>query len=332
MKEREIIELLARQTAGGSDDLLVGIGDDCAVIRKDSRQVWLVTMDTLVEGVHFDRAWHPAALLGRKSVAVNISDVAAMGGRPVFAFLSLGLPPGFSEQWLVEFSGGLAEACREFGCLLAGGDTVRSPAGIVITLTLVGEMDTDQVALRRGARPGDTLWVSGSLGNAAAGLELCRQGRAEEARLRELVAAHLDPVPRLELGRRLVEAGLVQAMMDLSDGLATDLAHLCRQSGIGVTIDPARLPALPILLEAAQLQGRDPLAWMVAGGEDYELAFAASPADEQGILALGAETGVQVTPVGVFDERPGVRLIRPGQDGSGNVEVDISYNGYDHFS
>lgn len=331
MKEREIIQLLARLTAGGSPELLAGIGDDCAVIRKNEQQSWLVTMDTLVEGVHFDLSWHPAWLLGRKAVAVNISDIAAMGGTPVFVFLSLGLPAGFAPQWLEDFSRGLAAACKEFGCLLAGGDTVRTRNGIVLTLTVLGEAASEQVLLRSGARAGDTLWVSGTLGKAAAGLELCRQGRAEDPQLQELVMAHLDPSPRLELGRCLAGSGLAHAMMDLSDGLATDIAHLCQQSKAGVRIDAARLPAPSSLKKAALLLAQDPLVWMVAGGEDYELAFAASPRQEQAVLALAAEVGVPVAAVGTFDERQGVRLIRPGPGGTGQIEVDISYEGYDHF-
>lgn len=331
MKEREIIQLLARLTAGESPELLTGIGDDCAVIRKNGERSWLVTMDTLVEGVHFDRSWHAAGLLGRKAVAVNISDIAAMGGTPVFVFLSLGLPAGFSPQWLEEFSRGLASACWEFGCLLAGGDTVRSPAGIVLTLTVLGEASSERVVLRSGARAGDTLWVSGTLGKAAAGLELCRQGRLGDPELHDLVMAHLDPSPRLELGHRLAEAGLAHAMMDLSDGLATDLAHLCQQSRVGVFIDAARLPAPSSLKKAALLLDKDPLGWMVAGGEDYELAFAVAPHQDQAVLTLATEVGVLVTAVGTFDDRPGVRLIRPVPGKAAQVEVDISYAGYDHF-
>lgn len=326
MKEREIIDLLVRLAGGESPELLAGIGDDCAVIKKNEQQSWLVTMDTLVEGVHFDRTFHPPGLLGRKTVAVNVSDIAAMGGSPLFVFLSLGLPAGFDPHWLEDFSRGLASACRECGCLLAGGDTVRSPAGIVITLTVLGEAPAEQVLLRSGAKRGDTLWVSGTLGKAAAGLELCRQGRADDSRLQELVSAHLDPRPRLDLGRRLAESGLVHAMMDLSDGLATDLAHLCMQSGVGVRIDPARLPAPTSLQKAARLLAMDPVAWMIAGGEDYELAFAAAPDQEQAVLALAGETAVPVTAVGVFGTKSGVWLLSPGQD-----DRDISYGGYDHF-
>jgi thiamine-monophosphate kinase len=332
MKEREIIALLAGMTSGQSPELLVGIGDDCAVLHKDADHSWLVTMDTLLEGVHFDLRWHPAELLGRKSVAVNVSDIAAMGGEPLFAFLSLGLPAGFAPEWLASFSRGLTAACREFGCLLAGGDTVRSPAGICITLTLIGQVAAGRAVLRRGARSGDTLWVSGTLGQAAAGLELCRANRQREPHLGELVAAHLDPRPRQELGRRLAQAGLAHAMMDLSDGLATDLAHLCLQSGVGVRIDPSRLPVLPGLGEAARLLGREPLSWVLAGGEDYELAFAAAAGQEAAIQALARECGVAITAVGTFDQHPGVRLVRPRPGGGGEAEEDISYRGYDHFA
>lgn len=332
MKEREIIALVAGMAGDQHPDLLVGIGDDCAVLRKDRNRSWLVTMDTLVEGVHFDLRWHPAELLGRKSVSVNVSDIAAMGGQPVFAFLSLGLPAGFDSAWLTSFSRGLHGACGAYGCLLAGGDTILSPSAISITLTLIGEVEAGHAVLRRGAHSGDILWVSGTLGRAAAGLELCRQGRVDEPKVQDLVAAHLDPQPRLELGRRLAAAGLAHAMMDLSDGLATDLAHLCLQSGAGVRIDAARLPASPSLRVAAGLLGRDPLAWMVSGGEDYELAFAAAPEDTGAVLVLAGECGVAVTAIGAFDALPGVRLLRSEPDRIAPAEEDISFKGYDHFS
>jgi thiamine-monophosphate kinase len=331
MKEREIIDLLASLAPGKHSDLLVGIGDDCAVIRKNADQSWLVTMDTLIEGVHFDLTWHAAELLGRKTVAVNVSDIAAMGGRPLFVFLSLGLPAEFDPQWLTEFSRGFAAACSEFGCLLAGGDTVRSPNGIMLTLTVLGEAESGRVLLRSGARAGDVLWVSGKLGRAAAGLELCRLGMIGESGLQDLVQAHLDPRPRLELGRRVAQEGLAHAMMDLSDGLATDIAHMCLRSGVGIVLDAGKLPVSDTLREAARQLGLDPLHWMVAGGEDFELAFAAAPDRKGELLALGRDLGVPLTAVGNFDTRKGVRLLRSGQDGTGPVQEDISFAGFDHF-
>ena len=177
MTERDLIEqirLLAFQQGNG---LVQGIGDDCAVVEKDGQNVWLLTMDTLIESVHFDCSWHPPVLLGRKAVSVNVSDIAAMGGRPVFVLLSLGLPADFSPGWVTELNRGISEACAQYGCLLIGGDTVCSPGKIALTLTLIGETARDQVLYRHAAKPGDTVWVSGELGHAAAGLDYFRSGR-----------------------------------------------------------------------------------------------------------------------------------------------------------
>lgn len=332
MNEREIISCLNKKAGDGWPGLRMGIGDDCAVIDKDARSCWLVTMDTLVEGIHFDLRWHPPELLGRKAVAVNVSDIAAMGGMPVFVFLSLGLPGEFDRSWLEGFSDGVSMACREQNCFLAGGDTVRSREGILVTITLIGEMEKGQVVYRSGALPGDTVWVSGTLGSAAAGLEICRQRAETDKKIMEsLVMAHLDPSPRVRLGRALAESRLVHAMMDLSDGLATDLSHLCARSNVGAAIRPEALPASPALHDACSMIGKRPIDLMVSGGEDYELLFTAAADRDREIALLSEKTGVQVTPVGTIVKRPGVRLVSTEASGTGEEEVDISYTGYDHF-
>lgn len=330
MNEREIIEQLAGMGGAGAPDLICGIGDDCAVIRKDGRQSWLVTMDTLVESVHFDLGWHPPSLLGRKSVAVNVSDIAAMGGVPLYVFLSLGLPAEYRQEWLEEFSRGIVDACATYGAVLAGGDTVRTRVGIQITLTVIGVAPTDKIVFRDGAQPGDDVWVSGHLGSAAAGLELCRSGRSNEAEYRDLVDAHLNPQPRVRLGMQLAEKHLVHSMMDLSDGLATDLAHLCRRSGLGALIDPDNLPYSPGLAAAAELIQQEPTALMVSGGEDYELIFTTDPAQTGAIELLADELDILVTRVGMIDEKKGVRVVETDSEGN-PAEVDISFRGYDHF-
>ncbi|HHB75945.1 MAG TPA: thiamine-monophosphate kinase, partial [Desulfobulbus sp.] len=173
MKERELIDtihaLIGPEKIGS---LLCGIGDDCAVVRKTKELVLLYSMDTLIETVHFDRRWHPPGLLGKKAVSVNVSDIAAMGGRPCYLLFSLGLPSGFDEDWVLRLSKGVAEGCRRYDCALIGGDTVRSPEGVSLTLSVVGEMAKNQVLYRHGARAGDIVYVSGPLGLAAAGLAL----------------------------------------------------------------------------------------------------------------------------------------------------------------
>ncbi len=238
LTEKQIIKQIRDRCTTGSDQLVRGIGDDCAVIRRGADLVELVTTDTLVAGVHFEPAWHPPELLGRKAAAVNLSDIAAMGGRPRYAFMSLGLAADYQPEWLSSLITGFLARLEECGAVLAGGDTVSSPKGTVLSVTILGEAAADRVLLRSGAAVGDLILVSGSLGEAAAGLELCRRGyhATAPATWQSLLKAHLDPEPELELGALLAASGMVSAMMDLSDGLATDLAHICRESGVGAEV------------------------------------------------------------------------------------------------
>ncbi|MCI5165501.1 MAG: thiamine-phosphate kinase, partial [Candidatus Electrothrix sp. GM3_4] len=289
MTERDLIEQIRHLACHEGKGLVQGIGDDCAVVEKDRQNVWLLTLDTLIESVHFDCSWHPPYLLGRKAVSVNVSDIAAMGGKPIFALLSLGLPADFAPEWATELSKGINDACRQYGCLLIGGDTVCSPEKVSLTLTLIGEAKQDRVLYRHAACPGDIIWVSGSLGYAAAGLDCFRSGKVAgidigvnirknigmstgyPSELESCIKAHLDPEARVDLARALAQTGCVHAMMDLSDGLATDLSHLCKQSRVGATIEAEKLPGHRGLAPAASLLNKKRSDWMLAGGEDYEL-------------------------------------------------------------
>ncbi len=349
MRERDLIELIRNLACNEGEGLVQGIGDDCAVVAKDRQNVWLLTMDTLIESVHFDCSWHPPYLLGRKAVSVNVSDIAAMGGQPVFALLSLGLPTDFAPEWATELSRGINDACRQYGCLLIGGDTVCSPEKVSLTLTLIGEAERDHVLYRYGACPGDTVWVSGSLGYAAAGLDCFRSGKivGENAamnagtptgypsELAPCIKAHLDPEARVDLARSLARTGCVHAMMDVSDGLATDLSHLCQQSRVGARIEAAKLPGRVGLAHAASLldkKRKDGMIvdWMIAGGEDYELLFTADPKDNDAILAAAAGLGIQVSPVGSIRAGQGVTLQQ--ETARGCEEQYVSFQGFDHFA
>lgn len=331
MNERGIIRELQSLFETDRRDLLRGIGDDCAVIAKDGLHAWLVTMDTLIEGVHFDLGWHPPEKLGQKAVAVNVSDIAAMGGQPAYLFLSLGVPEGFEPAWVRSFGEGIGKACKEYGCVLAGGDTVRTLAGIQVTITAVGEMETDQVVYRNGAKPDDIVWVSGTLGNAAAGLDLSRERSPVPEQFAGLVEAHLNPRPRMELSGALARSRMVNAMIDLSDGLATDLSHICLQSGTGAVIRAADLPASAALEEAGRLLERDPLRWMISGGEDYELLFTTPPAKKAEVEKLAAETEIRLTPVGTIVRDEGVRLLVVDRTEGREIIRDVSFSGFDHF-
>jgi len=331
VNELQVIEYIAALTGSADEQLLKGIGDDCAVIRKDGTRVWLLTMDTLIESVHFNSSFHPPEKLGRKAVSVNVSDIAAMGGKPVFVLFSAGLPRGFDEGWFQAFTRGLTDACREYGCFIIGGDTVASPGGLTFTLTVIGEAEAHQVVYRSGARPGDTVWVSGELGWAAAGLELLSGGiEPDNTAFDPFREKHLNPQARVALGRQLAVSGLVHAMMDLSDGLATDLAHLCKQSGVGARLSGCDLPGVETLAAAARCTGSDPLRWAISGGEDYELLFTADPGVEAQLVKIAKQCGQSIFAVGTIVADAGVTLIQNRANGS-SQEIAVAYQGFDHF-
>lgn len=331
MNERDIIAYINALAPATAPGLIKGIGDDCAVIDRDGHHVWLLTLDTLIESVHFDCAFHPPELLGRKAVSVNVSDIGAMGGTPRFALLSVGMPPGFDAAWFQAFAQGLAQACRDYGCLLIGGDTVASPQGLNFSLTLIGEALGSQVVYRHGAKVGDTIWVSGPLGWAAAGLALLQRGIGRDSEpLWPLMERHLDPQARAELGALLAQSGLVHAMMDLSDGLATDLAHLCTASSVGAEVWAQQLPGQDVLVQAARLTDDDPVQWAIGGGEDFELLFTAAPEAQAALLALGERCGLHLAAIGTVVSGSGVNLLRQGVDGTTATEA-VAYGGYDHF-
>ena len=283
---QRLAQLLAGRRAPPAGLLQIDLGDDGAVLADGTA----LTVDAMVQGVHWDDRMDPADL-GWKLVAVNASDLGAMGARPSWALLSLSLPKNLDSAWLPAFSTGLHEGLIAFGMSLIGGDTTTSPGPIALSLTAAGR--AQRPVTRGGGRPGDQLWVSGRLGASARGF--FRGGEAW--------ADHARPRPPVALGVALAEAGLARAMMDLSDGLHADLNRLCAACGLGAEIAPARLPLAPGLAEEP-----DALALAVAWGEDYELLFAATPEDGPAIEALGRSLGVALTPIGALCEAPGARL------------------------
>lgn len=327
LSERELIDRIRAGAAGQADDLVRGIGDDCAVFQLDNQRLALVTVDTLVEGIHFDRRWHAPELLGRKAVAVNMSDIAAMGGTPRFVLLSLAAPATIQPAWLEQLLDGVMAAIRDYGALLIGGDTVRSDHEAMLSITVFGEAAAGEVCYRSGALLGDAILVSGPLGQAAAGLALCRQGAAEQRLAwQPLVQAHCNPQAQVALGRLLAGSRRVHAMMDISDGLATDLAHLCKESGVGAEVDAAALPITPGLREAAAVCGADLLDWVLRGGEDYQLLFTCAADEVAELSRLARERlGTELHRIGRIVAGKGVALLANGK------RSDITYQGYDHF-
>jgi thiamine-monophosphate kinase len=259
--------------------LALGIGDDCAILRVPRGHEVLVTTDFTLEGRHFRRDWHPAESVGHRALARGLSDLAAMGARPVAAFLSLALPKEMrstraGRAWVERFFAGLGALAQEHATPLAGGDTSQSPCGLVLAdIVLVGSAPAGRALRRSGGRPGDVLYVTGALGGAAAELEMM-QGKAGKGRERQGKAGHpqLWPEPRVGVGLALLRRRLATAAIDLSDGLSSDLAHLCRESGVGAEIDASALPIHPLAMQAG---GERAMKLALNGGEDYELLFSA---------------------------------------------------------
>ncbi|MBI2677981.1 MAG: thiamine-phosphate kinase [Candidatus Koribacter versatilis] len=257
--ELKLIERIRRMAgilapAPGKPVVVRGIGDDCAVLRLGAGSDTLVTTDLSIEGVHFRRDWYPAGFIGRQCLTRGLSDVAAMGGEPVAFFLSLALPPKTSQTWVDAFFRGMLAHALEFNVALSGGDISTSTSGVVADIMVIGRVPAGKAVLRSGAKPGDGLYVTGMLGVAAARVAALRAGKKVEV-------ASAQPTPRVRVGRRLI--GVASAMIDTSDGLSTDLKHLCDESGVGAIVYAPALPA-PAGLDFA-----------LHGGEDYELLFTA---------------------------------------------------------
>jgi thiamine-monophosphate kinase len=304
-------------------EVRIGIGDDAAALAPSPGCVTLVTSDMLLEGIHFDLALCDPFTLGRKSLAVNLSDIAAMGGMPRHFLLSLALPEQLEVEFLDGFVEGLLEMAATFGVALIGGDTCASRSGLVISVTALGEQLPERVVRRSGARAGDLVFVTGTLGDAALGLKLLRGGE----RTGPAVMRHLDPSPRVREGMALAEAGIPSAMIDISDGLLADLGHIINLSGKGAEVDLARLPLSDAFRAHLIPGGEDPFRLPLAGGEDYELLFTASPGCEKDALALLAGLGTQATVIGEITGESMLRVIDPsGSDYRGAAR------GYDHFS
>jgi thiamine-monophosphate kinase len=255
------------------------LGDDAAAFHLPASSDCVVSCDAVVEGIHFLVKTHAADSVGYKSLARATSDLAAMGAAPRYFLLTLALPSAFAGRWLDQFLDGMARAARELSIRCIGGDTTRN-AQISIAITVIGESPRGRAIPRSGARPGDLIYVSGTLGGASLGLALTLAGHARRASVRSLVAPHLYPQARVALGQWLAQHSVPSAMIDLSDGLSTDLARLCTASRVGAIIDTAKLPRIEIPAYAATLlHGKklDPLAFALHGGDDYELIFTVPP-------------------------------------------------------
>jgi len=301
--------------AAGSDPALVqGVGDDCAVIDCGGSGYLLVTVDMMVENTHFSLDWYSPFQLGAKLMEVNVSDIVSMGGTPRWAFISLALKPDTPVEFMDEFYRGLYESAVRHGVTLAGGDTTRG-RDMVLNLALAGDVARERVRLRSGARPGELICVTGTLGKSEAGLRLLMAGRRGG-----YLSGYLEPRCRLESEGRAIAAH-AGAMIDVSDGLASEVGHICERSGTGARIDRDAIPLSPETRAAAREAGGDPYDYALYGGEDFELVFTLAPERRE----LLAREFSDFTVVGeVLPHGKGVMLTGGGRT------IDLK-SGYDHF-
>jgi thiamine-monophosphate kinase len=331
LSEDDLIAALRRLLSADAPGVHVGVGDDAAIVEL-GRHPAVITTDLLVEGVHFRRSATSAHDLGYKAIAVNVSDVAAMGGSPRYATVGLGLRGGGETSFVMELYGGMLEAAAEHGLSIVGGDLSRADR-VVISVGVVGEVAQGHAVTRSGARPGDRIVVTGALGAAAGGLRLAQSDPSDVTEslgtdwARDLATALDRPVARVGEGLTLAQAGAT-AMMDLSDGLSTDLPRLCAASGVGARVRRAALPVAPALYDLQKILGTDPFDLAVHGGDDYEL-LATLPADavEPALRKLGERFGTSLAEVGEVTDAAG-SVVLVDDDGG---ERPLEPGGWDHF-
>ncbi|MBZ5720592.1 MAG: thiamine-phosphate kinase [Acidobacteriia bacterium] len=316
LAEKALIARIRRQ-AHPSRRVLAGIGDDCAVLRIPPGHEALVTTDFSLEGIHFRRGWHSAKAIGHRCLTRGLSDIAAMGGDPVAAFLSLALPGSLPQKWVNGFMRGLLDLADKFGVSLAGGDTAESPHGVLADIVVLGSVPRGKAILRSGAKPGDGIYVSGQLGGSTAALQQMRKHPKRKLNPKDF-PRHFFPEPRLVLGRMLREKGLASAMIDLSDGLSTDLVHICAESRVGAELQAEAIPVATIGKPAREVARH----FALHGGEDYELLFTVP----RGQRVPSQIAAVPITQIGRITR--GRNIILRDQTG---VRRELVAQGWEHF-
>ena len=287
-----------------SGSVVTGIGDDCAVVRPPAGHELLVTTDFSLEGVHFRREWHPPASVGHRCLTRGISDIAAMGGQPLAVFLSLALPPALPQNWVDRFYSGLLKLAQCHNAMLAGGDTAESPSGVLADIMVIGSVPRGKAILRSGAKVGDRIFVTGKLGLGGASVRRLYDGEHLNRK-----GEYFYPEPRIAVGKKLL--GAASAMIDISDGLSTDLAHICEESGVGAVIHQTAIPIAPTATLDDGLHG----------GDDYELLFTSSKRVPRAIA------GVAITEIGEVVRGKGVLI-----QGEHGKTKRLKSQGWQHFS
>jgi thiamine-monophosphate kinase len=328
--EFELIKLLTHDLPD-NEQTIVGVGDDCSVYEISPKRYLLATCDMIIEDVHFSRKTASPFLIGCKAIACSLSDIAAMGGQPLFVLVSVGLPVTTLKEYVQDLYVGIRSMCRDYQVMLVGGDTVRSPDKIVIDVAMIGECSGGKFLLRSGAKAGDAIVVTGYLGDSAAGLDLL-EGKVSEPdteRRSELIEAHLAPEPRCEQGMYLAENFDIHSMIDISDGLAGDMMHICESSMLGARLYADKIPISETLNKFCRSAGIDPLKYALSGGEDYELLFTLAPSELEQLMGQWPEEfEVPLFSIGEVDKNfEGIRLV--SEEGN---EQPLDVRSFDHFT
>jgi thiamine-monophosphate kinase len=352
--ERELIARIRRQLPPAPDWLLVGIGDDAAVVEPERNRVEVLTVDALVDGVHFDRAFVPPDAIGHRALAVNLSDLAAMGATPRLALLSMALPAGLPLADFDAIAAGFVALATRHQLHVVGGNLTRSPGPLMIDVTVMGTVKPRQALTRSGARPGDDLYVSGTIGAAAVGLRMlqeqltlstteatkdagaktdqkrdCSSVSSVSSAVESCIARYLRPQPRLRLGIHLGRNGAASACMDLSDGLADGFQQIAEASGVGMTIDAGTLPIDPGARAFFDARGQDAMVEALTAGDDYELLLTVRPRTQRRLTAAMQRGGVPLTRVGRCTADRGVTVRRAA--GAASIDVAALPRGFSHF-
>ncbi|MHB8994233.1 MAG: thiamine-phosphate kinase [Armatimonadota bacterium] len=300
-------------------DVVLGIGDDCAVVRAGGDTIWAITTDAMIEGRHFRRDWLTPYEIGSRAMTAALSDIAAMGASPRFAFSSLAIPPSWDASEAIAMARGLASQATNFGACLLGGDTIAAHEHAFIDITLIGQCG-QEIWRRDGAQPGDAVCVTGNLGGTAAAIAARLAGLEKPLTWQRYAA----PVPRVETASALSSLGAITAALDISDGLVQDAGHLCDRSGVGIRLHADRLPISGQTQATARALARDAVQWALSSGEEFELLLTTPP---HKVECLQAATDLPLTVVGEVVEGAGVAVI----DASGSP-VRLVSAGWDHFA
>jgi thiamine-monophosphate kinase len=323
------IESIKEECAITSKNVIKGIGDDCAVFGPSSGRVLLFTTDMLIEDIHFLKSTITPYQLGWKSIAVNLSDIAAMGGRPLVLVISLGIPPETDVKLMQDFYKGMKAICEQYEVTIVGGDTVASPDKLVINISLIGDAKENQVLYRSGARSGDSIYLTGNVGDSFAGLKILKKEISTPKPIASyFIKIHNEPNPLIEKGVAIAASGLANSMIDVSDGLLSDLGHICKESSVGAMIFRSKIPLSSELKLLASRENFNPLELALSGGEDYHLLITVPKENTKDFETVGNDKGLlPLYLIGKIVEGKGIKIVND----DGSLE-EIDAKGFNHFS